>query len=109
MKILRAAGVAIALAAALAGSPAHAEQAGLSLRLALGWDGAAAAGAWIPYQVSVRNDSPGDDFKGTLVVRAQAPSGSSNALPFGASYQQPLTLAHGSQKQVTIYGAYLDP
>jgi len=66
MKILRFAALALGLAAALASLPAHADDPGLSVHLGLGWDGAAQAGSWIPYQVDITNASASQDFKGSV-------------------------------------------
>lgn len=108
MKLLRLAAIAIGLAAALASLPAQADEQGLSLRLSLGWDGAAQAGSWIPYQVDIRNASASQDFKGTVVIHGQ-PANGAGAGVSGPSYRQPVTVDHAGQRQVTIYGAYLDP
>ena len=110
MRILRVAGVLIALAAALVAGPARADDPGLSLQLAIGWDGGAVAGSWIPYQVTVRNDSSSRDFNGSVVVRPRGPlTGSGTAgSGYGTVYAQPIAVPHASQKTLTIYGAYLD-
>jgi len=110
MRILRVAGVMIALAAALVAGPAHADDPGLSVQLALGWDGGAVAGSWIPYQVTVRNDSSTRDFNGSVVIRARVPtSGTANAgSGFGTTYSQAIAVPHASSKTLTVYGAYLD-
>jgi hypothetical protein len=115
MRILRVAGVMIALAAALVAGPVRADDPGLSLQLAMGWDGAATAGAWIPYQVSLRDDNATRDFSGSLVIRpaasGPAAGGGSGLSGFAGStsgtiYQQAVTVRRASQKVVTIYGAY---
>ena len=110
MRILRLAAVVIALAAAAVAGPAHATDPGLSIQLSLGWDGAAVAGSWIPYTVTVRNSSSTRDFTGTLVIesRAVADAGGSPGQVAGTSYRQLLTVPHASQRTVTVYGAYLD-
>jgi hypothetical protein len=115
MRILRVAGVMIALAAALVAGPVRADDPGLSLQLAMGWDGAAAAGGWIPYQVSIRDDSTTRDFSGSLVIRpaisAPTVGGGNGVAGFSGSssgtiYQEAVSVRRASQKVVTIYGAY---
>ena len=110
MRILRVAGVLIALAAALVAGPARADDPGLSLQLSIGWDGGAVAGSWIPYQVNVRNDSSSRDFNGSVVIRPRGPTaGAATAgSSFGTTYAQAIAVPHASQKTLTIYGAYLD-
>nr|MDQ6919640.1 hypothetical protein [Candidatus Dormibacteraeota bacterium] len=110
MRILRVAGVLIALAAALVAGPARADDPGLSLQLVIGWDGGAVAGSWVPYQVSVRNDSSSRDFTGSVVIRPRGPiAGAASAgSGFGTTYAQPISVPHTSQRTLTIYGAYLD-
>jgi hypothetical protein len=110
MRILRVAGVMIALAAALAAGTAHAADPQLTLRLTLGWDGGAVAGSWIPYTVSVRNDSSTRDFNGTLVIQPRGPTAvaTTGDTAFGTTYTQAIAVPHASSKTLTIYGAYLD-
>ena len=94
MRILRVAGVLIALAAALVAGPAHADDQGLSLQLAMGWDGGAVAGSWIPYQVTIRNDSSTHDFNGSVVIRPRGPltGGSTAGSSYGTVYAQPIAV-----------------
>ncbi len=110
MRILRVTGVLITLAAALAAGPAHADDAGLSLQLSIGWDGGAVSGSWIPYQVNIRNDSSSRDFSGSVVIRPRGPTASatSTGSSYGTTYAQAIAVPHASQKTVTVYGAYLD-
>jgi hypothetical protein len=110
MRFLRVAGVMIALAAALVAFPAHADDPGLSVQLSIGWDGGAVPGSWIPYQVSVRNDSSSRDFNGTVVIRPRGPLSavSNTGASYGTTYAQAIAVPHASQKTLTIYGAYLD-
>jgi hypothetical protein len=108
MKILRFAALALGLAAALASLPAHADDPSLSVHLGLGWDGAAQAGSWIPYQVDITNASASQDFRGSVVIHAQPVNGPAVGIK-GPSYRQPVTVDHAGRRQVTIYGAYLDP
>ena len=110
MRILRVAGVLVALAAALVALPARADDPGLSLQLSIGWDGGAVAGSWIPYQVNVRNDSSSRDFSGSLVIRPRGPGvgALSGGSSYGTTYAQAIAVPHASQKTLTIYGAYLD-
>jgi hypothetical protein len=110
MRILRVAGVLIGLAAALVAGPARADDQGLSLQLAIGWDGGAVAGSWIPYQVTIRNDSSTRDFNGSVVIRPRGPltGGGTAGSGYGTVYAQPMAVPHTSQKTLTIYGAYLD-
>jgi hypothetical protein len=110
MRFLRVAGVMVALAAALVAGPAHADDSGLSVTLAAGWDSAGSPSSWIPYQVDVKNTGT-HDFNGTLVLHARRPNGSPAASPasaYGTTYELPFTIAHGVEKRVTIYGEYLD-
>jgi hypothetical protein len=108
--MLRLAVVLIALAAAMVAGPSHADDPGLSLQLSIGWDGGAAAGSWIPYQVTIRNDSSSRDFNGSVAVRPRGPgAGAASAgSSFGTTYAQAVAVPHASQKTVTIYGTYLD-
>ena len=110
MRILRLAGVLIALAAALVAGTAHADDPGLSLQLKIGWDGGAVAGSWIPYQVNLRNDSSSRDFTGSIVIRPRGPSGGAAAgtSSYGTTYAQPLLLPHASHRTVTLFGAYTE-
>lgn len=56
---------------------------------------------WIPVQVALKNT--GADFNGTLAVAASLPPflAQSNSVPT-ASYQLPIALPNGTQKQVTL-------
>lgn len=59
------------------------------------------SGNWIPVQVSLSND--GADFTGTISITspdAQNPYGGTSSQ---SSYQIPISLPNGSQKQVTAY------
>ena len=110
MRILRVAGVLVALAAATVALPARADDPGLTLQLSIGWDGGGVAGSWVPYQVNVRNDSSSRDFNGSLVIRPRGPSAGTagSGSSYGTTYAQALTVPHASQRTLTIYGAYLD-
>jgi len=61
-------------------------------------------GNWVPVQITLHNDGP--DFSGTLALSPS--SGSATGLTIGpdysklVTYQLPITLANGAQKQVTI-------
>jgi hypothetical protein len=56
-------------------------------------------GNWVPIQISLSNN--GADFSGLLSISAPLPfAGSGNAT---STYKQPITLANGAQKQVTMY------
>src|SRR4030088_2974301 len=105
MRSLRVAGVLIPLAAALGAGPARADNSALSLQLAIGWDGGAVAGSWIPFQVTVRNDSPTSDFNGSGGGRPRGPlSGAPTAgSSYGTVYAQPIAVPHASQKTLISY------
>ncbi|HLI06463.1 MAG TPA: hypothetical protein VKV40_07840 [Ktedonobacteraceae bacterium] len=57
-------------------------------------------GNWVPVTVSLSNDGP--DFNGTLSISIVSPFGSTNNNPT-ATYQVPVNLANGAQKQVVTY------
>ncbi len=56
-------------------------------------------GNWIPVQISLQNS--GADFSGTLSVDLGEPVSALEPSP--SSYQQPLMLPAGAQKQITMY------
>lgn len=75
-----------------------------TFQVTAGFDGRARDGNWIPVQITLRNDGP--DFSGTISIRtsnAQA-NGVFPGVPISpSSYQKPITLPNGAQKQVTLY------
>ena len=75
--------------------------AGPSFSVNAGFNTRYKSGNWIPVQVTLHNDSA--DFTGTVSINSpntQNPYGGSGS---ASSYQVPITLPNGSQKQVTIY------
>ncbi len=58
-------------------------------------------GNWIPVQVSLHNDST--DFSGTISINMPVPFSGSAASTSALSFQVPINLANGAQKQVTLY------
>ncbi len=58
-------------------------------------------GNWIPVQISLHNDST--DFSGTISINMPAPFSGSGASTSDLSFQVPINLANGAQKQVTLY------
>ncbi len=99
--------LALSLAAAFFFSPlplsAHAAipTSGPTFQVKAGFDSRYRDGNWIPVQVSLRNDSI--DFSGTLSVGVPSPYTGAGNNSYSASYQVPINLANGAQKQVTIY------
>jgi len=108
MRILRPAAVLAVLAASLLSLPVHADGAGLALNLEAGWDGGGQVGAWVPIVVTARNDSAGE-FNGTLVLQPKRSAGNGYAYPGSSTaYQEPIALARGAEKRVTIFGQFAD-
>jgi hypothetical protein len=60
-------------------------------------------GAWVPFYITLRNN--GNDFSGTLAANnPESPIWQDTFTMIPAStYQQPVTLSHGEQKQYTMY------
>lgn len=56
-------------------------------------------GNWIPVVISLNNG--GSDFNGTLSISTVSPYGGNNSST--ATYQVPVNLANGAQKQITMY------
>jgi hypothetical protein len=56
-------------------------------------------GNWIPVVISLNNG--GSDFNGTLSISTVSPYGGNNNPT--ATYQVPVNLANGAQKQITMY------
>lgn len=59
------------------------------------------SGNWIPVQVTLRNDSA--DFTGTISINSPNTQNSYGGSVSASTYQVPITLPNGAQKQVTIY------
>jgi hypothetical protein len=78
----------------------------LTLQVDVGFDATFRAGYWTPVHIGMSNG--GVDFAGTLTVSTY--SGPPRSTTIGIlspwSYQQPVTLAKGAQKQFTIYVPY---
>lgn len=93
-----------ARASAWTSSPAETTAGPPTLQMAVGFDDDARLDYWLPAWITLSNDGP--DFSGTLSATTYA-----SALPSGAivagilpwSYKEPVTLPHGTQKQVNIY------
>ncbi|MCB9438236.1 MAG: hypothetical protein H6673_14770 [Anaerolineales bacterium] len=77
-------------------SPYRQDQNDIELEIRAGYEGYFRAGKWLPVQVTVRNS--GNDFRGTLQVRAQDIGDNAETL-----YQAPLTVARNSPKTVFVY------
>jgi hypothetical protein len=83
--------------------PIYRAQGGPTFQVKAGFDGHYRDGNWVPVQVALSNTGP--DFSGTLSIDASSiysqytRPGSSGSL----SYQMPITLPGGAQKQVTLY------
>lgn len=58
-------------------------------------------GNWIPVEISLSNG--GSDFNGTLSIATVSPFGNNNNNTPTATYQVPVNLANGAQKQITMY------
>lgn len=82
--------------------PAHAATGGPSLQVNAGFGTRYRDENWIPVQVTLKND--GADFSGTLSLSAALPQflTQGNTVPT-SSYQLPIALPNGTQKQVTMY------
>lgn len=112
MRLLRIGPLLLAMAVALIAGPARAEDSALTIELSPGWDGAGVPGSWVPYVVELRNDQAGQTFTGTLVLHPKRPAGAppnSSIATYGTTYEQPITIARGAGKRVTVYGEYVDP
>ena len=83
-------------------SQAHAATGGPSLQVNAGFGTRYRDENWIPARVTLNND--GTDFSGTLSLAASLPLflTQGNAVPT-SSYQLPIALPNGTQKQVTLY------
>lgn len=72
-----------------------------TFRVKAGFDARYRDGNWIPVQVSLSNT--GADFAGSVAVDMPSPYGGIGNDNIAATYQAPVSLATGAQKQVTLY------
>src|SRR6266487_6716195 len=75
---------------------------GPTFRVNAGFESHYRDGNWVPVQITLRNDGP--DFNGTLSLITPTPQfqlSSNQGIP--SNYQLSITLANGTQKQVTMY------
>lgn len=72
---------------------------GPSMSVTMGFDARYRDGNWVPVQVSLSNN--GSDFTGAVAINVPTPyySGSRST----TTYEMPVALATGAQKQVTLY------
>lgn len=70
-----------------------------SMNVNLGFDARYRDGNWIPVQVSLANNGP--DFTGAVAVHVPSPYYTSDRS--ATTYEVPVALATGAQKQVTLY------
>src|SRR2546425_4373838 len=83
---------------------AYTAKGGPTMQVNAGFETRYRDGNWVPVQVALHNDGP--DFSGTLSINASAynsPYIGSGNVSTPTHYQEPITLANGAQKQVTIY------
>src|SRR6266567_3580983 len=81
---------------------AHAGTGGPTFQVKAGFESHYRDGNWVPVQITLRNDGP--DFNGTLSLITPTPQfqlSSNQGIP--SNYQLSITLANGTQKQVTMY------
>src|SRR6266576_1249944 len=81
---------------------AHLATGGPTFQVNAGFESHYRDGNWVPVQVTLRNDGP--DFNGTLSLITPTPQfqlSSNQGIP--SNYQVSITLANGTQKQVTMY------
>ncbi len=77
---------------------------GPTLQMSVGFDDDSRVNYWTPVQITLSND--GADFTGTLsatTYSSQFPSGIVIGTIPPWSYQQPITLPHGTQKHLMLY------
>ena len=118
MRILRVAGMLIALVAALVGAvPVAADDSAPSVDLTVGWassdnvgGGSGAGQSWIPFTVVMSVPAGHGDWTGSLVIRPKASAGGGcyayGCGGFGVTYQQPVTVRPGGARTLTVYGQY---
>ncbi len=77
----------------------HTPASGPALQVSAGFHTRFRDGNWIPVQINLSNNGP--DFEGTITINTPSPFGITinNS---GTIYQQPISLANGTQKQVTF-------
>lgn len=86
-------------ASAYSNNTTHTTASGPTLQVTAGFNTRFRDGNWIPVQISLSNNGP--DFEGTITINTPSPySGPINSN--GTIYQQPISLANGTHKQVTI-------
>jgi uncharacterized membrane protein YhaH (DUF805 family) len=96
--------LAISFSLVLARAPAYsmAPAGALTLQVNAGFGTYFRSGNWLPFYITVRNSGP--DFSGTLAT-GNPPSpiwqGTLTMIP-ASTYQQPITVPHGTQKQVVL-------
>jgi len=73
---------------------------GLLLQVSVGFNTRFRDGNWIPVQIKLSNN--GADFEGTITINAPAPFAGQGNNNVGPVYQEPINLANGTQKQITV-------
>lgn len=87
-------------------TPPTPSQSGLSLELDAGLDATARSGYWIPVRVTVSNTSSAP-FSGTVLARVfsgfRRVATATDTVLSSAQFEEAVTVARGTQKQVTLY------
>ena len=85
---------ATALASTIQTSP------GPLLQVNIGFNTRFRDGNWVPVQIKLSNN--GADFEGTITIDSPAPFAGQGNNNGGPIYQEPINLANGTQKQITV-------
>jgi len=117
MRILRGAGMVVALVASLWGAlPVMADGGSASVDLTVGWGAGAASGggtaaqpSWIPFTALINIPAGHGDWTGTLII---APKAATNGgfcagnCGTGVTYQETVTVHPGTPRTFVIFGQY---
>src|SRR5438270_12530251 len=94
----------IAVMLSFPGVSAHTAKAvadGPTMQVNAGFNARYRDGNWVPFQITLSNS--GADFSGSLSVNAPAPYGGFGNAAVASLYSEPIYLANGAPKQITMY------